>query len=33
MAGACTTALAGKVYQWRDAKGVTHFSDSPPPGG
>ncbi|MET0582368.1 MAG: DUF4124 domain-containing protein [Pseudoxanthomonas sp.] len=33
MAGACTTALAGKVYQWKDAKGVTHFSDSPPPGG
>ena len=25
-------ALAGKVYQWKDAKGVTHYSDSPPPG-
>lgn len=24
-------ALAGKVYQWKDAKGVTHFSDAPPP--
>ncbi|HEV8692891.1 MAG TPA: DUF4124 domain-containing protein, partial [Lysobacter sp.] len=23
--------LAGKVYQWKDASGVTHFSDSPPP--
>lgn len=23
--------LAGKVYQWKDAKGVTHYSDSPPP--
>ena len=22
---------AGKVYQWKDAKGVTHYSDSPPP--
>ena len=25
--------MAGKIYQWKDAKGVTHFSDSPPPGG
>ena len=34
LAGACSTALAaGKVYQWKDAKGVTHFSDSPPPAG
>jgi hypothetical protein len=24
--------LAGKVYQWKDAKGVTHYSDAPPPG-
>lgn len=24
-------AFAGKVYQWKDAKGVTHYSDSPPP--
>jgi hypothetical protein len=24
--------LAGEVYQWKDAKGVTHYSDSPPPG-
>ena len=24
-------ALAGEVYQWKDAKGVTHYSDSPPP--
>ena len=32
--GACFTAFAaGKVYQWKDAKGVTHFSDSPPPAG
>ena len=33
LAGACTTALAGKIYQWKDAKGVTHYSDSPPPEG
>jgi len=24
-------AFAGKVYQWKDAKGVTHYADSPPP--
>ena len=24
-------APAGEVYQWKDAKGVTHYSDSPPP--
>lgn len=24
-------AAAGEVYQWKDAKGVTHYSDSPPP--
>lgn len=24
-------ALAGTVYQWKDAKGNTHYSDSPPP--
>jgi hypothetical protein len=23
--------LAGEVYTWKDAKGVTHYSDSPPP--
>ncbi|MET1163100.1 MAG: DUF4124 domain-containing protein [Pseudoxanthomonas sp.] len=33
LTGVCTTALASKIYQWKDAKGVTHFSDSPPPGG
>ena len=34
LAGACASAFAaGKVYQWKDAKGVTHFSDSPPPAG
>ena len=24
-------AFAGQVYTWKDAKGVTHYSDSPPP--
>ena len=24
-------AAAGEIYQWKDAKGVTHYSDSPPP--
>ena len=32
LATACSVALADKVYQWKDAKGVTHYSDSPPPG-
>lgn len=22
---------AGQVYQWKDAQGVTHFADAPPP--
>lgn len=26
-------AAAGEVYQWKDAKGVTHYSDAPPPRG
>jgi len=25
-------AFAGTVYQWKDAKGVTHYSDKPPAG-
>lgn len=24
---------AGEVYQWKDARGVTHFAQSPPPKG
>lgn len=32
LTSACTSAFAQKVYQWKDAKGVTHYSDSPPPG-
>jgi hypothetical protein len=31
-AGLCPSAMAENVYQWKDAKGVTHSSDSPPPG-
>lgn len=31
IASACVPAFAQKVYQWKDAKGVTHYSDSPPP--
>ena len=39
IAGACTAAalllaaaplLAQTVYTWKDAKGVTHYSDAPP---
>jgi len=30
---ACGVAGAGDVYQWKDAKGVTHYSDAPPPKG
>lgn len=26
-------AVAGEVYQWKDAQGVTHYSGSPPPKG
>ncbi|HVR81709.1 MAG TPA: DUF4124 domain-containing protein [Luteimonas sp.] len=29
----CGAASAGDIYQWKDAKGVTHFSDAPPPKG
>jgi hypothetical protein len=30
--GLCASAAATNVYQWKDSKGVTHSSDSPPPG-
>lgn len=29
---ASTTALAGPVYKWKDAKGVTQYSETPPAG-
>lgn len=29
-----TTAMAqSQIYQWKDASGVAHYSDSPPPSG
>jgi hypothetical protein len=27
-----TCAQAAGIYQWKDAKGVTHYTDTPPPG-
>lgn len=30
---AAPTAFAGEVYQWKDANGVTHYSQTPPPQG
>ena len=29
----CVPAFAQAVYTWKDDKGVTHYSDSPPPAG
>lgn len=26
-------ALASEIYQWKDASGVTHYSENPPPAG
>jgi hypothetical protein len=28
---ASASAQAGGIYQWKDAKGVTHYTDTPPP--
>jgi hypothetical protein len=28
---ASATAQAAGIYQWKDAKGVTHYTDTPPP--
>lgn len=30
---AATAASAGEIYQWKDANGVTHYSETPPPKG
>ena len=30
---ACGVASAGDVYQWKDAKGISHYSNTPPPSG
>ncbi len=32
LVGFATVAAAQQVYQWKDAKGVSHYSDNPPPG-
>jgi hypothetical protein len=31
LAALASTAAAQQFYQWKDAKGVTHYSDNPPP--
>ncbi len=31
--GAAPAVFAGEVYQWKDANGVTHYSQTPPPQG
>lgn len=33
VAAASAADAADKVYKWKDANGITHFSDSPPPKG
>lgn len=33
LAAAAAGASAGEIYTWKDASGVTNFSDSPPPAG
>lgn len=33
VAAFATGAGADEVYQWKDANGVTHYSESPPPSG
>ncbi|NLW95718.1 DUF4124 domain-containing protein [Luteimonas wenzhouensis] len=30
---AAPAAVSGEVYQWKDANGVTHYSQTPPPSG
>ncbi len=31
--GLAASAMAADVYKWKDAKGVTHYSETPPPKG
>ena len=33
LAATGVAAQSGGVYKWKDARGVTHYSDTPPPGG
>lgn len=28
----CASGASAQVFKWKDAKGVTHYSDTPPPG-
>lgn len=30
---AAAPAFASEIYQWKDANGVTHYSETPPPSG
>ena len=32
-ATAASPLVAGEVYSWKDARGVTHYSQTPPPAG
>lgn len=32
LAGLAVPAAAQEVYRWKDARGVTHYGDTPPPG-
>lgn len=33
LAASVAGASASEIYQWTDARGVTHFSETPPPAG
>ena len=33
LASVAAVAAAGEIYQWKDTKGVTHYSETPPPSG
>lgn len=33
LATAAAAAGASEIYQWKDARGITHYSESPPPAG
>eukprot|EP01036_Dinobryon_divergens_P014582 gene14582-19714_t len=28
---ACASTASAQMYKWKDAKGVTHYTDTPPP--
>lgn len=33
LATAAAGSAASEIYQWKDARGVTHYSETPPPAG